>query len=67
MRCGVRENRELCQIQALCFRRFPVFAVFAFSRFSRFRVACPRITGGRDTRFVCTVEPRGGGGSIRLI
>ena len=30
--CGVRENRELCQIQALCFRRFPVFAVFAFSR-----------------------------------
>ena len=31
-----------------------VFAVFAFSRFSRFRVACPRITGGRDTRFVCT-------------
>ena len=36
------------------FAFFAVFAVFAFSRFSRFRVACPCITGGRDTRFVRT-------------
>ena len=36
------------------FAFFAVFAVFAFSRFSRFRLACACITGGRDTRFVCT-------------
>ena len=30
-----------------------VFPFSPFSRFSRFRAACPRITGGQDTRFVC--------------
>ena len=39
---------------------FSLFSRFLpFSPFSRFRVACPCITGGRDTRFVCAAHKQG--------